>query len=385
MNPLAFRSVCARARPEVQRTGYALKNYFRDFSTSQSLAADEASVPTPPSQPSVRQRTRDAASEISSLVKRGRGGSRGSSRGGGSSGQRQAAQPPAGSGPKVIDVKSLPKGLSRGRGGFRGRGGGGQVGAVPSQGQPHRAQPPAGNRFSRPSGGRGSALRGGRGGRGRGAARGAARGRDDDKDKQKRLGRRQDPFEAMDPYEEQFDRDMRFGAATAYAPRLTMGSLAPFAPATPSSAAGRRATVLGNLSALGTADPVGVPQDLQARSYAEDLESEGLRFFADAKAREAAERYLQEKRAEGAGAGEGEGEIIRDAGESVRSVVLDKAVRGEHEKMVFREGPVGVARNWHLRAETYTGKDVESFENKLNSLVGKGAGKKGEKKTAATA
>ncbi|KJK79701.1 hypothetical protein H634G_05293, partial [Metarhizium anisopliae BRIP 53293] len=150
-------------------------------------------------------------------------------------------------------------------------------------------------------------------------------------------------------------------------------------------AAGRRATVLGNLSALGTADPVGVPQDLQARSYAEDLESEGLRFFADAKAREAAERYLQEKRAEGAGAGEGEGEIIRDAGESVRSVVLDKAVRGEHEKMVFREGPVGVARNWHLRAETYTGKDVESFENKLNSLVGKGAGKKGEKKTAATA
>ncbi|KID60413.1 hypothetical protein MAN_09946, partial [Metarhizium hybridum] len=281
MNPLAFRSVCARARPEVQRTGYALKNYFRDFSTSQSLAADEASAPTPPSQPSVRQRTRDAASEISSLVKRGRGGSRGSSRGGGSSGQRQAAQPPAGSGPKVIDVKSLPKGLSRGRGGFRGRGGGGQVGAVPSQGQPHRAQP------------------------------------------------------------------------------------------------------LGSLSALGTADPVGVPQDLQARSYAEDLESEGLRFFADAKAREAAERYLQEKRAEGAG--EGEGEIIRDAGESVRSVVLDKAVRGEHEKMVFKEGPVGVARNWHLRAETYTGKDVESFENKLNSLVGKGAGKKGEKKAAATA
>ncbi|KAK9437587.1 hypothetical protein VB005_08580 [Metarhizium brunneum] len=384
MNPVALRSVSARARPEVQRTGYALKNYFRDFSTSQSLAADEASAPTPPSQPSVRQRTRDATSEISSLVKRGRGGSRGSSRGGSLSGQRQAAQPPAGSAPKVIDVKSLPKGLSRGRGGFRGRGGGGrggQVGAVPSQGQPHRAQPPAGNRFSRPSGGRGSALRGGRGGRGRGAARGAARGRDDDKDKQKRLGRRQDPFEAMDPYEEQFDRDMRFGAATAYAPRLTMGSLAPFAPATPSSAAGRRATVLGNLSALGTADPVGVPQDLQARSYAEDLESEGLRFFADAKAREAAERYLQEKRAEG----ECEGEIIRDAGESVRSVVLDKAVRGEHEKMVFREGPVGVARNWHLRAETYTGKDVESFENKLNSLVGKGAGKKGEKKAAATA
>ncbi|KIE01270.1 hypothetical protein MAJ_02611, partial [Metarhizium majus ARSEF 297] len=333
MNPLALRSVCARARPEVQRTGYALKNYFRHFSTSQSLAPDEASTPTPPSQPSVRQRTRDAASQISSLVKRGRGGSRGSSRGGGSSGQRQAAQPPAGSAPKVIDVKSLPKGAAASRAAAR-------------------------------------------------RERGAARARDDDKDKQKKLGRRQDPFEAMDPYEEQFDRDMRFGAATAYAPRLTPESLAPFAPATPSSAAGRRATVLGNLSALGTADPVGVPQDLQARSYAEDLESEGLRFFADAKAREAAERYLQEKRAEGKG--EGEGEIIRDAGESVRSVVLDKAVRGEHEKMVFTEGPVGVARNWHLRAETYTGKDVESFEKKLNSLVGKGAGKKGEKKAAAT-
>lgn len=349
MNPQAFRSVCTRARPDVQRTGYALKNYFRDFSTSQSLAADEASPKPPPSAPSVRQRSKAAANEINSLVRRG------SPRGGNTSSQRSS--PLAASQSQVIDVRSLPRGLSRGRGGFRGRG---QVGAVP-QGQPPRAQSPTGNRFSRPSGGRGSALRGGRGGRG--GAKGRPRGKEDE-DKDKKFGKRQDPYEVMDPYEEQFDKDMRFGVTTTYKPSLTMDSLSPFAPATPTTETGRRATVLESLSALGTADPVGVPQDLQARSYAEDLESDGLRFFADGKGREAAERFLQEKRTEG------EGEIIKDAEESVREVVFKKAVMGEHEKMVFKQDPVGVSRNWHLRAETYTRKDVETFQKKLTSLLG---------------
>lgn len=367
MNPQAFRSVCTRARPEVQKTGYALKNYFRDFSTGQSLGADEAS--TPPSKPSIRQRTRAAATEINSLVKRGNS----------SAGQRSGPAAGAGTGqPKVLDVRSLPKGLSRGRGGFRGRGG--QVGAVP-QGQPPRAQSPTGNRFSRPTGGRGSAVRGGRGGRGgggRGAARGGAKGRrsdkDADKDKDKKFGKRQDPFEVMDPYEEQFDKDMRFGVTTQYKPSLTLDSLSLFAPATPTNAAGRKATVLENLSALGTADPVGVPQDLQARSYAQDLETDGLRFFADAKAREAAEQYLQENKEIKEGEEKVEGAIITDAEESVKQVIFDRAVAGTHEKMAFATGPVGVSRNWHLRAETYTGKDVDRFEKKLSALVGaKGA------------
>ncbi|TWU75291.1 hypothetical protein ED733_006418 [Metarhizium rileyi] len=377
MNPQAFRSACIRARPEAQRTGHALKDYFRQFSTSQSLAADESSGPPSSSKPSVRQRTRDAANEINSLVKRG-SGSRGGFRGGNTSGQRPAAPSQPRAAPKVIDVKSLPRGFSRGRGGFRGRGD--QVGAVP-HGQPPRAQSSAGNRFSRPSGGRGSAVRGGRGGRGRGGGRVRAKEQDDDNDKQKNLGKRQDPFETLDPFEEQFDNDMRFGVTTPYTPSLTLDSLAPFAPATPTTVAGRRATVLANLSALGTADPVGVPQDLHARSYAEDLESEGVRFFADAKGREAAEQYLQEKRTEG------EGVIIGGAEESVRSVVFNKAVRGEHEKMVFSEGSVGVARNWHLRAETYTRSDVESFEKKLSELVRKAdkVGGKREQKTEAKA
>jgi hypothetical protein len=168
----------------------------------------------------------------------------------------------------------------------------------------------------------------------------------------------------MDPYEEQFDKDMRFGVTSAYKPSLTLDSLSAFAPATPTSAAGRHATALENLSALGTADPVGVPQDLQARSYAQDLETNGLRFFADAKSKAATEQYLQESRTEG------EGVIISGAEESVRQVIFDKAIRGEHEKMVFAQEPVGVGRNWHLRAETYTGKDIESFQKKLTSLVG---------------
>jgi hypothetical protein len=191
----------------------------------------------------------------------------------------------------------------------------------------------------------------------------------------------------MDPYEEQFDRDMRFGVTTPFQPSLTLDALSSFAPATPTSVAGRRATVLENLSVLGTADPVGVPQDLQDRSYAQDLEIDGVRFFADARGREAAERYLQGKRADGDGDGEGkaEGVIVGGAEESVRKVVFDRAVRGQHDKMASVEGPVGTSRNWHLRAETYTARDVASFEKKLLSLVGAGGKGGAQKKTAAKA
>jgi len=192
----------------------------------------------------------------------------------------------------------------------------------------------------------------------------------------------------MDPAEQEFDNAMRFGTKTQYTPSLTLESLAAFMPANASTAQGRTATVVQNLSTLGTADPVGAPQDLQAKSYAQDLEDEGVRFFADAKARDAAEAYLQKKRQDEAAGKDGEEaaasteRIIQDAEEAIRKVILDKAVAGQHEKPQFAADPVGVARSWHLRAETYAQKDIDSFEKKLKSLVGGGAaagGKAGKK------
>lgn len=166
----------------------------------------------------------------------------------------------------------------------------------------------------------------------------------------------------------------------------------------PSTQEGRLATVLENLNILGgRADPVGVPQNLQAKSYADEVEANGARFFADLKAREAAEEYLQEKRKQEqeqlAAAGEEEGKapaeqkqqqqqpIIQDVDESVKKTILESAVEGKHEKPKFATDPVGISRSWHLRAGTYTQKDMESFEKKLTSLLGAagGAGAKGGK------
>lgn len=175
----------------------------------------------------------------------------------------------------------------------------------------------------------------------------------------------------MDPYEEQFDKDMRFGTKTAYAtPSLTLDSLAAFAPAVPTSEAGRKATVLENLSALGTADPVGVPQDLQPASYAADLEAHGVRFFADSKAGDVAERYLRRKEDEAGEKKDGALALVSGAEESVRKVIFEQAVMGEHERMTFSTDPAGVSRAWHLRAETWKKSDLDKFENKLTSLLG---------------
>lgn len=185
---------------------------------------------------------------------------------------------------------------------------------------------------------------------------------------------------------------------------MTKETLAAFVPATPSTQEGRLATVMENLNILGgRADPVGVPQHLQAKSYADEVEANGARFFADLKAREAAEEYLQEKRKlelELASAGE-EGKeekaapaeeqkqqqpIIHDVEEAVKKTILESVVEGKHEKPKFATDPVGISRSWHLRAGTYTQKDVETFEKKLTSLLGAAGaagGAKGGKKAKA--
>ncbi|KAG6012288.1 hypothetical protein E4U41_005365, partial [Claviceps citrina] len=125
--------------------------------------------------------------------------------------------------------------------------------------------------------------------------------------------------------------------------------------------------------------------DLQAESYAADLEANGVRFFADAKARDAAERVLQQRKQDGHGHGHGQvaqAVVISPAEESVREVVFEQAVRGQHEKMAFPTGPAAVSRTWHLRAETWRRSDVDKFERKLTALLGGASGARGGGQTA---
>ncbi|KAL7943243.1 hypothetical protein V8C42DRAFT_330118 [Trichoderma barbatum] len=382
MSSQSLRSVY-RARPELGQAGHALQNYFRQFSTTQSQLDETPAGGN--AKPTARQRTRAAASEINSLVK---------NRTGGQEARSPAESPAAPTQPRVIDVRSLPRGgMLRGRGGLRGRGRGGpNVAGAP------RAASPSGNRFSAANRGRGgSALGAGRGGRtgGRGGGRpGAAKGRAAKKPEGEGgskaagaagpRGKRQDPFERMDPQEQQFDDAARFGTRTEYRPSLSKEALTTFVPATPSTREGRLATVMENLSILGgRADPVGLPQGLQAKNYADEVQSNGARFFADAKAREAAEQHLQERRreqllAEGKEVPAEQQPVIQGAEEAVRKAIMDHAVEGKHETPRYATDPVGISRAWHLRSGTYTQGDVEKFEKKLTTLLGIGAGAKGK-------
>ncbi|CAM1504335.1 Fc.00g019260.m01.CDS01 [Cosmosporella sp. VM-42] len=357
MNRHAFRSVCSRTRPELEQVSDTLHSYFRSFSTTQWQAADNDAP-----KPTLRERTRTAASQINSLA-RDRSPSR-------------APQAPSAGGPgkqKVIDVKSLPR-SPLGRGGFRGRGG---FGAGSRGGSSLRG----GSSFR----GRGGTARGGRGGagfRGRGRGRGGkglGRRKDEDgEDKEKERKRQAAAFDVLDPDEQAFDNGMRFGVRTKYSPTLTLDSLSEFAPIIPTSAAGKNAAVLENLSVLGTADPVGAPQTLQARHLATEVEQNGLRFFADLKSKDAAEKYLQANKpvVEGEEAKADDGPLIASAEEAIRKVVIEKAVQGQHEAPKHASDTIGVSRAWHLRAETYTTKDVNTFEKKLTTLLaGRNAGK----------
>ncbi|KAF5626267.1 uncharacterized protein FTJAE_9734 [Fusarium tjaetaba] len=332
----AFRSVCSRTRPELEQVSDAFRNYARQFSTTQFLAADGPSPSTP-----------------------------------------RAPRSPA-SGPKVIDIKSMPL---RGRGGFRGRGeargrgglmfrGRGGLARGGSSVQDRSATPV---RTSSPTRGRGgfgaSRGRGGRGGRARGRG-GRTNGRrpmdEEDKDK-KKIDRNE--FNTLDPDEKSFDDNIRFGITSQYTPSLTLESINEFAPVAPNSTSGKSAAVLQNLSVLGTADHVGAPDTFQPKYYASEIEANGIRFFADPKDKEATEKYLQEKlKAEGK---ESTGPIITDTEEAIRQVITKRAIQGQHETPKFASDPVGLSRSWHLRAETYSTNDVNSFETKLTSLLAK--------------
>ncbi|EGY15694.1 uncharacterized protein VDAG_06858 [Verticillium dahliae VdLs.17] len=68
------------------------------------------------------------------------------------------------------------------------------------------------------------------------------------------------------------------------------------------------------------------------------------------------------------------------AEEAVRKVILERAVKGEHEKPQYSEGkkPVDLARNAHLKDPTYREKDVETFEAKVKQLIASKKGSAGQ-------
>jgi hypothetical protein len=181
---------------------------------------------------------------------------------------------------------------------------------------------------------------------------------------------------------------MRFGITSTFTPSVTPESLAPHMPAVAATSGPRTAAVHQSLSALGTADHVGIPGEFPPTMYALDLKERGIRYFADVESKERTEAYLQQERLKEAKAkAEAEGSeapveasnerIISDAEEAIRKVVLDEAVAGKHAAPEYATDPVSIARNWHLRAETWRTKETKAFEEKLKSMLEKSkAGKK---------
>lgn len=362
MNRQAFRSVCSRANPELGLSTSTPKSFFRNFSTTQWVAEENSNPkPAPPPRPSTaRQRGRAAASQINSFAKpRPQTNSSATGAAGpGATGQGQ---------PKVLDIRSLPAGLARGRGGFlRGRGGaargrGGAPGATSTR-------PTGGaNRFSGANRG-GASARGGRGGNRGGKPKRAGDDKKKARDAPSAGGKRVDPFDIMDTAEQEFDNAMRFGTTTTYTPALDAGALLEFAPAVPTSASGRRATVLQNLSTLGASEQVGVPRGLTVGDQAAQLSKSGLRYFADTQAKAATEGYLKGQETEET---KTEGAVIQPVEESVRNFITETAVKGKHEAPKYATNWQGVMRSTFLRSESYTQKAIDGFEGKVAALVGK--------------
>lgn len=182
----------------------------------------------------------------------------------------------------------------------------------------------------------------------------------------------------MDAAEKEFDDALRFGTRTTYTPSLDLKSLQEFIPAIATSNSDARiATIVQNLRTLGGGDPVGTPLRVQASNLAQDLERNGLRFFADAESLQAAEEYLQAKKQQGEAAEAGTdgepskaaGPIIAAAEESIRKVITERAIEGKYEAPKSATEPIGISRLLHLKSESYGPEKVAAFEQKLSSLL----------------
>lgn len=391
MSTPTFRSlVCSRARPELHKTGQALSNYFREFSTTQSLADDAAPSGNSSSSNTgrgnaVRQRGRAAASAINNMV-RSRGPSPNGAgqapnsgwRGGRGGGRGGTAAPGGGGAPRVLDVRSLP------RGGFRGRGRGGQPGGNRFGGQSGGGRGGMGGRGGFGGGSRGGSS-GGVGGRSGGGARRGGGDGEGGRGGLREGGRRQaeeevNPFAHMDEVEAAYDKELRFGSTREYQPKLDADSLLEHGPAAPTSAASRRATVLGSLNAMGggTGDAVGSSTGYLPSAVEGRVQDDGLAFFANRESKALVEEHLQAKKreqqqSEGGDEAAAEGvatqPVFTPASDAVKQAIVDVAIEGKHETPVFATDVYGVVRSQQLHTRGYSAAAMAKFQAKLQSLV----------------
>ncbi|KAG6302629.1 hypothetical protein E4U09_002495 [Claviceps aff. purpurea] len=417
MHAQMLQKACARAKPEVHKTGVALQNYFRHFSTSNRLTTDDdnnnnnnnntntnaagAPRPTPPNS-SATQRSRAATREISNFLK-GRGRSPSENAPSSSPLSPNASL----SKPRVIDVRSLPRSLgSRGRTGtFRSRfGQDGQQGQQQQSGGNYTGQSsssssssfgPGGSRFSRGPGG----AKGGRGGR---AGRGGRFDRNnskrdgdgeagDKKDSTENTTRREVNLE-MDEEEVVFDRLMRFHSTTEYQPAFSLQSLVEYAPSFPSGEAGRTAIALeklqevgGEISTAGGEALKGVAGSAAAAAAAAAAVENDAQKQKQDQDQDQDKTTVEAAAAEGSSAGGGaeakipDLAVIKGVDDAVLEKIYEQAVQGKHEKMEFGTGPMATSRNLHLRTGTWNSGAMEKFEGKLKALVGGANGARGAK------
>ncbi|KAI6783280.1 uncharacterized protein J7T54_004307 [Emericellopsis cladophorae] len=353
MHRQTLRSVTRRTAPaDVE----SLSAYFhQSFSTSTYFQADE---PAPSDKPfNVRSKSLAAADKIKNLV----GGQ-----------TRPAPAPrsnPGATGPKIVDIKSLPRGGLRGRGGFRGRGGASAgASAGGAGGGP--------NRFAGAS--RGNAARGGRGGasargrRGNAVRKGRKKGEEGEEGDRK--DRRFDQGHAVEPEAQAFMDTMRYGVTTTFNPSVTTKSLEGHFPAVPSGQHGALASVHQSLAALGGGNRVGLPDEHTPKDNARDLHTTKFRYFSDVESKDRVEAHLQARY-------KTDKQQVLPADEHVRKVVWEQAVLGKHEAPQFADAKnsTQIARNWQLRNETWQPREASIFEAKVASLLERAKPKGGAK------
>uniref|UniRef100_A0A8H7N7N5 Uncharacterized protein n=1 Tax=Bionectria ochroleuca TaxID=29856 RepID=A0A8H7N7N5_BIOOC len=375
----AFRAVCGRTRPELEQATDNVSSYFRHFSTSNNWLADEDSNKGS----SAPQISDNAPSILRTKSRLLQGTAPALSR----PTQLRAPKEPATS-PESLMSRVYQRWSKR-----PWQGPWAWIDAWRRGCPPHLRSPsPTGtNRFARGGfAGRGGRGRGGRGGGGRGKRRdGDQDGENAERQERERVRRDEDKENAKpDPAEEALEQVVRFGTTEVFNPApVTAEALTDFMPTVPSASGSKSATVLENLQYLGTGDRVGTALGLQASGYGERLQQGGLLFFAEPETKAGLEQAMQEKRYDDAvtqaylntaedeepAPVERNNEVIMMDGveESIKQVILNKAVAGQHEAIKQASDPVGVARNWHLRSETWSEKETNLFEAKLTSLLNK--------------
>lgn len=148
---------------------------------------------------------------------------------------------------------------------------------------------------------------------------------------------------------------------TTYIPNTSLETLRGYGPAlaTDASPLAASATVMTNLRALAWREPYDTTATpISARAMKKKLHREKVMLFSNLE-----EKVRVEKE---------QGRKVDGPDEAVREAIMEKAVRGEHDKVEWKgiEDVLGTVRV-HKRLEgSYSPKDVMNFETKLIELLG---------------